>query len=213
MKKIIITSSQKRNIIKESRIIIENNLLNSKTLINVDIQPEYESYISFLESWVYFLNKTKASIIFLYNGADLGMTSEENYINWLFDLGVKEKVINSAKFYDKGYAFFRYCIDENIPDHEIVDLIKFMISKNINDSRNLNGIFWDEFTKIHSIENIRTLLEFSDDLIYIPDLMHFLGDKNNIVLTGGGINECLKEVEIALMALDKPYNILNQFTY
>lgn len=29
----------------------------------------------------------------------------------------------------------------------------------------------------------------------------------------GGINECLKEVEIALMALDKNYNILTKYTY
>ena len=34
-----------------------------------------------------------------------------------------------------------------------------------------------------------------------------------LMLTGGGINECLKEVEIALLALDKPYNVLTQYTY
>jgi len=43
--------------------------------------------------------------------------------------------------------------------------------------------------------------------------MDFLKRYSNIVLTGGGIYECLKEVEIALMALDKSYQILNEFTY
>jgi len=43
--------------------------------------------------------------------------------------------------------------------------------------------------------------------------MEFISKFNNIVLTGGGINECLKEVEIALLALDKPFNILKQYTY
>jgi len=51
-------------------------------------------------------------------------------------------------------------------------------------------------------------------MINIPDLMDFLkkyGTK--IILCGGGIRECLKEVEIALMALDKNYNILTKYTY
>jgi arabinogalactan endo-1,4-beta-galactosidase len=36
---------------------------------------------------------------------------------------------------------------------------------------------------------------------------------NNIIMCGGGINECLKEVEIALNALGKPFKVLTQFTY
>jgi hypothetical protein len=39
------------------------------------------------------------------------------------------------------------------------------------------------------------------------------GDYRGIVVCGGGVNECLKEVEIALQALDKPYNVLTQYTY
>ena len=50
-------------------------------------------------------------------------------------------------------------------------------------------------------------------MINIPDLMDFLKRYSNIVLTGGGINECLKEVEIALNSLDKPYKVLTQYTY
>lgn len=43
--------------------------------------------------------------------------------------------------------------------------------------------------------------------------MDYLSNKSNIILLGGGINECLKEVEIALLSLDKNYNIMNKFTY
>lgn len=213
MKKLIISSKQKRQLIKESRILTESISLIGKTLINVDIQPEYESAIHFLPQWVKFLNKTNASIIFLYNGDQMGMISESEYVHWLFQLGVKERVLNSAQFYDKGYAYFRYCIDSAINEDEIVSLIKFMIHKNINDSRDLDEEFWDDFVETYPYEDIRDLLEFSDDMINIPDLMDFLKYKNNIVLTGGGIYECLKEVEIALMALDKSYQILNEFTY
>jgi hypothetical protein len=36
---------------------------------------------------------------------------------------------------------------------------------------------------------------------------------DNIVIMGGGMNECLKEIEIALMSLDKPYEKLDKFIY
>jgi hypothetical protein len=65
----------------------------------------------------------------------------------------------------------------------------------------------------HDQNDVRELLENAGDMISIPDLMDFLRNYNNIVLTGGGINECLKEVEIALLALNKPFNILRQYTY
>jgi len=50
-------------------------------------------------------------------------------------------------------------------------------------------------------------------MISIPDLMDFINDFDNIILLGGGINECLKEVEISLMVLNKGYQIEHDFTY
>jgi len=203
---------------KQSRILTESTI-NGKTIINVDIQPEYQSYISFnLNEWVEFINQSSENnrIIFLYNGHDtLGMVSESEYINWLLDLGIDEDVINEITFFDKGYAFFRYCMDNSIDEDAIVDLIKYMVNNGINDSRDIDEEMWNDFmnTTNHSRQDVRDLLEDAGDLINIPELMEFLQDKNNITLTGGGINECLKEVELALMALDKPYSIISKFTY
>ena len=207
----------KNTVRKQSRTLTEATL-NGKTIINVDIQPEYQSYISFINKWVNFLNQSAENnrIVFLYNGQDtLGMVSESDYINWLFDLGVDEDVINNAIFYDKGYAFFRYCLDNSIDEEAIVDLVKYMLTNDITDSRDIDEDMWNDFmnTTDHSRQDVRDLLENADDLINIPDLMDFLQNKNNITLTGGGINECLKEVEIALLALDKPYSIISEFTY
>jgi hypothetical protein len=207
----------KNTVRKQSRTLTEATL-NGKTIINVDIQPEYQSYISFINKWVNFLNQSAENnrIVFLYNGQDtLGMVSESDYINWLFDLGVDEDVINNAIFYDKGYAFFRYCLDNSIDEEAIVDLVKYMLTNDITDSRDIDEDMWNDFmnTTDHSRQDVRELLENADDLINIPDLMDFLQNKNNITLTGGGINECLKEVEIALLALDKPYSIISEFTY
>jgi hypothetical protein len=195
---------------------ISENQTSGKTLISVDIQPEYKNYINFnLQNWVNTINQHDGTLIFLYNGYDtLGMIDEGGYKEWLFDLGVEEDIVyDKAIFYDKGYAFFRYCMDNDIEDDDIVGLVKMMIEYNINDSRELDKEFWDEFIERHGYEHVRELIEFSDDCINIPDLMDFLTRYSNILLCGGGQNECLKEVEIALMALDKPYDRLESFIY
>lgn len=203
---------------RKLRLITENNI-QGKTIINVDIQPEYENYISFnLNEWAKFINKNYASndIIFLYNGKDtLDMVDEYSYKEWLMDLGVNEDVLDNSTFYDKGYAFFRYCMDNSIDDDNIVDLVKYMISHNINDSRDIDEDMWNDYMEEtnHTQQDVRDLLENAGDMISIPDLMDFLEHYSNIVLLGGGINECLKEVEIALLALDKKYNSLSKFIY
>ena len=125
-----------KNITKKQSRILTEATINGKTIINVDIQPEYQSYISFnLNEWVNFLNQSTENnnIIFLYNGQDtLGMVSESEYIDWLFNLGIDEEVIDNATFFDKGYAFFRYCMDNSIDEDAIVDLIKYMVTNDIN---------------------------------------------------------------------------------
>lgn len=217
---------KKDKLIKEQQRIklLEDSGINSvqnSNLISVDIQPEYEAYITFnLDSYISFLNKnynSLNSLIFLYNGADtLGMVSEDEYRMWLFEKGLNEEILEGAKFYDKGYAFFRYCMDENIDDEEIVNLVKFMISNNINDSRDIDEEMWNSFMNYYNYDesDIRGLLENAGDMINIPDLMGFLKNYGGkIVICGGGINECLKEVEIALIALDKNYSVLTKFTY
>jgi hypothetical protein len=209
-----------RRIIRETiKDLLRENKFQGKTIINVDIQPEYKNYISFdLRKWVNFINTNAAlnDIIFLYNGSDtLGMIDEYSFKEWLIDLGIDEDVIYNSTFYDKGYAFFRYCIDNSIDEDNIVDLVKYMVRHNINDSREINEEMWNDYMEEtnHNQQDVRDLLENAGDMINIPDLMDFLKNYSNIVLTGGGINQCLKEVEIALLSLDKNYNILSEFVY
>lgn len=206
---------------KQKRTITEvTQQLSNKTIINVDIQPEYQSYLTFnLHDWIEFINQNASAneIIFLYNGAEtLGMISENDYKIWLVENGMDEDIVsNSATFYDKGYAFFRYCMDNSIDEDSIADFVKFMSKHDINDSRMMTEDMWSLFMQEygHDQSDVKDLLESSDDMIFIPDLMSFISRYNNVTLTGGGINECLKEVEIALLALEKPFSILHQFTY
>jgi hypothetical protein len=207
--------------IKLRSLITENNL-KGKTLISVDIQPEYENFLSFdVNKWVNMINESYDNLgdmVFLYNGADtLGMVSEDDYKMWLIDCGIGEDIINGSKFYDKGFAFFRYCMDRGIDEDDIVDFVKFLIRKGINDSREMTKELWKEYIRGQDHKWVRkelvALLENSDDMIHIPDLMEYLKRYSGVVLMGGGINECLKEVEISLKVLGKGYEVLKEYTY
>ena len=192
--------------------------VEGKHLVVVDIQPEYKDYFNFDSfKFINFLNENYekfSNITFLYNGADtLGMISESDYKMWLIENGLEEEVLDYIDFYDKGYAFFRYCMDEGVDDEQISNLVKFMMENNINDSRDIDEDMWKAFVSQYGDEDLRDLMEHADDMIHIPDLIDEVKNYTNVVLTGGGINECLKEVEIAFSALNKPYSIFSEFTY
>jgi hypothetical protein len=207
----------RRKLVKESRIV-EADSFKGKDIISVDIQQEYQSYFTFKPSdWGRFLTKNWEgnNIVFLYNGESMGMTDEGGYKDWLLNY-IDYELLEDATYYDKGYAYFRFCMDEGIDDRLTVDLIRFMVEKNVTDSRDLNKEMWDEFMASNpraDKQSIRDLIEVADDMVWVPEVMEELKQYNNPVVMGGGINECLKEVELALMALNKPYTIYKKFTY
>lgn len=187
-------------------------------LVVVDIQPEYMNYAGkhFAREFCSWLNQnysTFRSVLFLFNGPELGFPTEQELKYWYLENGLNEEIIENSKFYDKGYAFFRYCMDSGVDEDEIVDLVKFMIKKHINDSRDMTD-HWDEFVKEFGKQHARELLEYSEDAINIPDLMDFIRRfGSDLILVGGGEQECLKEVEIALKANNQSYKKFQQMVY
>lgn len=194
---------------------------SSDNLIVVDVQPEYEKNINFnlYKFFEFLLHSNYKKVYYLYNGRDtLGMCSEEELKDWMFQsYDYDEKyfdILNTFNFYDKGYAYFRYCMDSNIDDSDIITLVKFMYKHNIRDSRDFEERDWDRFIEFHGKNNIRELLEFSDDMVNIPDLMDYLTQiTGKIFVVGGGVNECLREVVIALKSLNKTPNFINKWIY
>lgn len=186
----------------------------------VDIQPEYQKYISFLPEFVDFLNlnhQDMQSLVFLYNGHDtLGMVSEDDLKTWWAEYGLEEGIIENAYWYDKGYAFFRYCMDSGIGEQTVANFVRFLYENDINDSRDMTHDLWSRYLKRHrktTHQELYELMKHSGDCIHIPDLMAYLKSYNNPLICGGGVNECLKEVEIALQALQMPYDVDSRFTY
>lgn len=194
---------------------------SGKVCISVDIQPEYSDAFTFkVFDYTRFLNLNCDrfnDLVLLYNGQDtFDMISQNDYQDWLIENGLDEEVLDKITFIDKGYAFFRYCIDSGIDDADIVGFVKFMYKNNVLDSREMTRDLWAQYLRENrrlSKKTVYDLLKVSADCINIPDLMTDLRRYNNIVLIGGGQNECLKEVEIALDALDKNYIKYNKFIY
>lgn len=203
------------------RSILTEMSVVGKTYISVDIQPEYANGMGFsMDSFATFLNENSEDIhnlIFLYNGEQtLGMIPEAEYKEWLMGNGVESNVIERAAFYDKGYAFFRYCMDKQIDESAVANFVRFMYENNVHDSRDMTREMWAkylrEYRRLDRTE-VYALLKAADDCVHIPDLMNYLKRFRNIVLTGGAVNECLKEVEIALQALKLPYLVDTRYTY
>lgn len=203
--------------INETTPLLTENAIG-KHLIVVDIQPEYSNWMGNVgKELMQYINQNYSqlsNLTFLYNGEEtLGMINEYDYRDWLIDMGLDEEIVDNVALYDKGYAFFRNCMDRGGDEQGLVNLVKFMIAHDINDSRELDENFWNSYVEQYGNKDIRELMEDSDDCINIPDLMSFLEPFNNVVLVGGGINECLREVELAMDALDKNYETWNKFTY
>lgn len=192
-----------------------------KTFIIVDVQPEYEKFVPWISKIVSYLNRYNEEInriVFLYNGSDtLGMIKEDDYKIWWMENGLEESVIDSSYFYDKGYAFFRYCMDSgDLDEQTISNFVRFMYENNVRDSRDMTRDMWAKYLREYRKTDRKgafELLHKSEDCVNIPDLMDYLREFNNIVICGGGVTECLKEVEIALQALKKSYDTDHRFTY
>lgn len=202
------------------RPLLTENITHD-TFMSVDIQPEYiNGFKYFLPKFIQYMNENAGEmnrIVFLYNGYEtMGQTDEGNYRMWLMENGLKEEVLDRIMFYDKGFAFFRYGIDKGLDFFTTSNFVRFMYENRISDSIEMTREMWAKYLRQYRREDKKTvfeLLENNDDCIRIPDLMRFLERYNNILLVGGGVEECLAEVTIALTALRKNYDLLDKFTY
>jgi hypothetical protein len=194
---------------KLSKLIFES-FNNSSIIMSVDIQPEAMPYLNFnLREWAKVINNASSKIVFLYNGYNsIGQIKEKDYKFWLIEeAGITEDIIYNSLFFDKGYGFYRSCIDNNIDDEKIIKLLKYMMENEIYDSRDIED---EEIIDEEILEYIK------HDPIYLPlELIEFIKENinGNVILMGGGLNECLREVEISLLFLNKKYKIDNRFIY
>ena len=95
----------------------------------------------------------------------------------------------------------------NVGEDIIIQIIKEMIKSNVIDSRDLpqeykEKLYVDNDIIINDVNNVITLPDIEEVHKYsICNVM------------GGGRDECLKEIELYLGALDIKFNRINRFIY
>ena len=197
------------------KLYLEN--ISSRTHISVDVQEEHESSFTFdvSEYYEWMVEKFDTNIVY-FNGPELGFYDTQGHIFWLLEQGVSEEIIDQIDFREKGYAFFRSCIDQGIEEC-LVFTIQYMVKNNITDSRDMTLEHWEELTKLYPNEcdDIRDFLFENEDMINIPDTYFEIRDDRltNCVVTGGGRNECLEEVRLILESLNVDYSYEEEYVY
>ena len=201
---------------------------NSNNVIVVDIQPEYANGIRFdigeFSDFLCQMLERGKRVLYFHNGPDLGMSNADQIKQYLLNYDeeemydyddeyddyatkpeVEEKMyaLNNITFYDKGYGFFRGWMDSGIDESIIIRAVREMIMRRVNDSRELP----EEVLEDLGVDGM------SDDInlphIDIGQLRQFSG----AFLCGGGVNECLREVQLLMSALNIRTTVMSQFTF
>lgn len=185
-------------------------------LLIIDIQNNYKQHIGH-----YVINNLPemaskfGTVYYLYDN----INGEEFHDQLLEEWIDNESFINSLNIRSKNYGFFRDFMDTGIDIDEMVHLIKFMLEEKIYDIRDCQNSDNPELTqkfeeKFKNYEFFN--LKFDSHSFWIPDdLVKFLQEdiSDGVVLVGGGLEQCLREVELLLQALEIDYTIDHSFTY
>lgn len=193
------------------QIISEGSKFNN--IIIVDVQKEYKNYINFNIHEMIEFTKNFNNILVLYNGQDLGMSSQQDIIDFYYeeteyDEELIDNFLNKTIFFEKNYGFFRDFMDQCFPRDDIIKLIKYMLRKKIWDIRELN----EKDINLLKIADLETekLEEYGFN---IPDLAFELPKWSNSIVCGGGLEHCLEEVMLLGASLNLNFKIENRFTY
>lgn len=191
------------------------NEKRKNNIIVVDVQPMYEFAIRFdIYDFVNFLME-QGDILYYFNGPDtVGDDTKSDIIDWLYEKSdyddevYKKLTSNSVIWYDKGYAFFRGWMDQGADDSFIKKAVRYMMSKKVYDSREIESEEWVEMFP----DDWEDYME--NDPLIIPDIpLNTLKKFSGSYIVGGGKNECLKEVEILMSAFNIKAKRVRDFVF
>ena len=177
--------------------------MRKQTIVSVDIQPAYKDSIKFdmfqYCKYITRVSRTNKTIVF-YNSF-IDKEDEDSLFEWLFSYGLSPNVLGRIDFVGKDYGFVRNLCD-NYHDLETVSVLRYMIENNIDDSRKIKD------------KSLKKEYDIYDNPVWIPDVViDTLRDIDNILFLGGGKNECLKEIELIALALNKKFKFHDKFVY
>jgi len=194
-----------------------------RKLIVVDVQPLYEEAIEAkfdVDKFVDFVSRSN-NVLYFYNGPDtIGSEDSPDVItNWLHEkLYVLEDVDlneHNIEFYDKGYSFFRDWMDAGVSDNGMKIALRHMYMNRIHDSRDISVDDWKKILPEKDFRAIGHAIEDGGLTIWTPDISisDLKNEWDNSLLCGGGMNECLKEIQILMSIFNIKYTLVDKFIY
>ena len=189
------------------------NESRNRNLISVDIQPEYENWITFdIFDYIDFLNKQK-KVLYLYNGPEtIGSSDSKEVISsWLLDYGLDEFKLNDFYWIDKGYGNLRGWMDQGVDKSVIKKSLRYMLQKGETDSRDIPEEEWlEKFPELEVVFDVAF-----EDLITLPPEIDigFLKKWKGSFIVGGGKNECFEEIMILLSTFNIKVKPVKKFIY
>jgi len=194
---------------------------NRSSVILVDFQPAYSpehqgadadgfGYNEAMQNAIQYINKKKPNVTAFYNGQDVGIEDTKNEVMWHYiEQGLDEDLTHLFTFKEKSYAWLRQWMDEGVDDSMTIKVIRYLVTNNLNDSREIEDEAW--------LQLVGEDFEYYDNRemnIYLPDIS--LGDLKSLsgsLMGGGGRSECLRELELLMNAFNIKYKMVNDWIY
>lgn len=198
-------------------------------IIVVDVQPAYVEYApQVCQNIVQFVTKQTGPVLMFVNAERDGMTDDtiDDVAYWWeeaagleYDEENDEHVsnINWNRFQivDKGYGWFRTWMDQGVQPKFIIQLIRYMYQRGLNDIRDdLDGVY--QYMTHNPIGG--QIVDWQDWMEDEPFVINWasvaqLKRFNGAYLVGGGRDECLREVELLMSAFNIKYKRIDSLVY
>jgi len=206
--------------IDSDTLILENlyGLLTERStmvpFISIDIQPGYQKYCDhIMPNFARFVNSHKGPLISFFNGQDVGLDdTPQTVAEYFYEAGVNEEVTDRIIYKEKGYAFFRNWMDEDMSRSDIIKAIRYMVTNHKNCSDNVSE---DEWKIVYGDDWDWGISEIVNrDSIYMPPIsISELKNYEGCYLCGGGKDECLSEFRFLLEAFNIKYTLVKKLIY
>ena len=162
-------------------------------IVVVDVQPMYHGSASGVASRIaQYLRGRKFKQVIWYFVADtfgIGDDSRESVQEYLLDAGVHPNRIAHIQFIPKDYGFLRGWMDNGVDEDLIKEALRVMKRHEVFDSRSLEEAWC-------SPELWEVVTTLSDNLFWPSFDVDILLRSRKWLAAGGGVNECLRELEL-----------------
>ena len=179
----------------------------------VDLQPAYTEAIapSLLRQTFAYLQSLPEDLplVAFWVNNELSGDTEESVRNYWYESGASEELLERIEFREKPYAFLRGWMDQGVPHDAMRAVLKALRDKNIWDSRQLDADTLQSLSEDGS--------QLADPLFReetVEDVAALMRRYERPWATcGGGRDECLLEVELALSSADVSFERIQYLTY